>query len=141
MFAFLDTNVLIYAIDTSSPVKQARAKKLIDELADTRGIVLSTQVLGEFFNAATRKMSVSLGVAEAKNALLAFHEYHVVVIDVPLVEGAIDISERYRFSYWDSLIVEAALRGGAEVLYTEDLQHGQIIDGLRIENPFCELRS
>lgn len=98
--------------------------------------VLSTQVVQEFYVAVTRKVAVPLQPEVAEDVVRNLSVLPVVRIGSEIILTAIGRSRRLQFSFWDALIVEAALTGGADRLLTEDLQHGQVIDGLRIENPF-----
>ena len=131
---FVDTNVLIYLFDNDSPSKQARAQALLDEERDR--IVLSTQVLGEFYVNVARKLEQPLPQDAAARAVVDFSRFDVQSVTAELVLAAVRRSRSSLLSYWDSLIVETARNAGAEILFTEDLQHGQEIDGLRIVNPF-----
>jgi len=131
---FIDSNVLVYANDRSSPAKRSRARKLVaDALASRRGC-LSTQVLQEFFVIVTRKARVPAPNARAQVTLLS--ELDTVVVDAALVLSAIDLHIIHQISFWDALIVKSAAAAGCSRLVTEDLNHGQVIDGVRIENPF-----
>ena len=131
---FVDTNVLIYLFDNDSPGKQARAQALFDKEKDR--IVLSTQVLGEFYVNVARKLEQPLPQDAAARAVVDFSRFDVQSVTAELVLAAVRRSRSSLLSYWDSLIVETARNAGAEILFTEDLQHGQEIDGLRIVNPF-----
>lgn len=134
MRRFLDTNVLVYADDLDAGAKRERAREILaDAMASGEG-VLSTQVLQEFFVTATRKLGVEPTHARRKVALLA--EMHLVQIDLGLLLAAIDLSRLHSFSFWDALVVRAASSAGCRVLLTEDLQHGRVVDSVRIENPF-----
>lgn len=132
--SFFDTNVLVYTDDRSAPAKQRRALELIAEhrLAGTG--VVSVQVLQEYFVAATRKLRVEPPVARRKVELLA--EFQVVVPEVEDVLAAIDLHRLDGLSFWDSLIIQTAKRGGCRQILTEDLQQTREIDGLLITNPF-----
>jgi predicted nucleic acid-binding protein len=132
--SFLDTNVLLYTDAGDAPAKRRRALDLLAGQRLARTGVLSLQVLQEYFVAATRKLAVDAGVARRKVELFA--NYHLVVLDVDDVLGAIDLHRLHQLSFWDALIVRAAKAGGCSVLYTEDLQHGRSIDGVRIVDPF-----
>jgi len=132
---FVDTNVLIYLFDNDSPSKQARAQALLVEERDR--IVLSTQVLGEFYVNVARKLEQPLPQDAAALAVEDFSRFEVQSVTAELVLAAVHRSRSSLLSYWDSLIVETARNAGAEILFTEDLQHGQEIDGLRIVNPFA----
>ena len=135
---FVDTNVLVYLFDADSSKKQARARDLLREERDR--LILSVQVLGEFYVTVTRKLAVPLSADAASRAVDALCELQVETLHPGLVRAAVRRSRASRLSYWDSLIVETALSAGADVLFTEDLQDGQIIDGLRVVNPFRDNR-
>jgi predicted nucleic acid-binding protein len=135
--AFVDTNVLLYAHDGAATVKQPLAKAAMERLwADRRG-TLSTQVLQEFYNAATRKLSPPLLRAEAREIVDLYATWPVVLIDPAIILAATRLEEEHQLSFWDALIVEAARVAGADLLLTEDMQHGRVIEGVRIENPFA----
>ena len=131
---FLDSNLWVYLYsdrDKGNIVRNIIEDYFID-------IVLSAQVLGEFFNVLTRKIMRTKKEAREIISDLAMN-FEVIEIDKSLVLEAMEISIRYKYSYWDSLIVVAALRTGCSILYTEDLHDGQIINGrLKIVNPFKE---
>jgi predicted nucleic acid-binding protein len=134
MRRFLDTNVLVYADDLDAGTKRERARNLLDDaLASGEGVV-STQVLQEFFVISTRKLGVEPALARRKVELLA--RMDLVRIDLDLILAAIDLSRLHSLSFWDALILRAASAAGCGRLLSEDLQHGQVIDGVRIENPF-----
>jgi predicted nucleic acid-binding protein len=134
--SFLDTNVLVYLVDRDEPVKQAVAERLWSEEAATGNLVLSTQVLAEFFHATTKQGRNLLAPAEAEEFLLRFSLLEVVPSDAALVLAAVARTRTDRISLWDALIVEAALAGGCTRLLTEDMQGGRSFDGLVVENPF-----
>lgn len=136
---FLDTNILVYTFDDGDLGKRDRARALVAEaLSESRG-VLSYQVIQEFLNAALRKFAKPLTAADAERYLTVVLEpLCAVFASVELYHQAIDIAERWMYSFYDSLIVASALQAGCTVLYSEDLQHGQKIGGLRILNPFVE---
>jgi predicted nucleic acid-binding protein len=134
---FIDTNVLVYLFDRNAPGKQKIAQQLLENATRDGNTVLSTQVLQEFFVSVTRTAKTGLPVGEARNAMQRFQklmEIHPVTVD--LVFHAIDRMQQSKLSFWDSLIVETARQAGATLLWTEDLSHGQVIDGLRVANPF-----
>lgn len=132
--SFLDTNVLVYADDGDSPEKQNLAIDLVSGLlGDGRGVV-STQVLQEYFVAATRKLGVEAAHARRKVELLG--RLDLVRIEFDDVLAAIDLHRLHQISFWDGLVVRAALVSGCRVLFTEDLQHGFRIDSLEVVNPF-----
>ena len=136
MPVFVDTNVWVYAADGADPVKQARAAALLTMHGPD--IVVSTQVLGEFYVTLTRKL-----LADADNVRAAVERMagtRVVAVDVPQVMRAIDLTGQASLSYWDALIVAAAESSGCGRLLTEDLADGQRIGSVRIENPFLDHR-
>jgi len=133
---FLDTNVLVYMFDADAAEKQAQAQQLFNELAHQNRILISTQVLQEFYVISTRKLAVPLTSQEAERAIRDLAPFAPIPIDAEIILAAIKIANRYRFSFWDGLIIQSALHGGATLLYTEDLHDGQMIDELRIQNPF-----
>jgi predicted nucleic acid-binding protein len=132
--AFLDTNILIYRIDRLTPAKQRRAHALIDELYQSGEAVVSTQVLQEFYNTATGMLRVPSDIAAGIAKKHA--SGRLVQVTPPLIYSAMTRHAAGQFHFWDALIVEAALAGGAKVLYTEDMQDGLNVDGLSIRNPF-----
>lgn len=132
--SFIDTNILVYTDDQDAPEKQQVALDLLARaIADGIGVV-STQVLQEYYAAATRKLGVDPAVARRKVEL--FSRLDTVQVGTGLILAAIDLHRLHRLSFWDALIVRAALDGGCSILYTEDLGSDQRIEGLRIFNPF-----
>jgi predicted nucleic acid-binding protein len=134
MRRFLDTNILLYADDLDAGPKRERAQNILRDAIRSGEGVVSTQVLQEFFVISTRKLGVDPAVARRKVELLG--EIDLVEIDLGLILAAIDLHRLHAFSFWDALVVRAAVVAGCQTLWTEDLQHGQVIEGLRIENPF-----
>ena len=133
---FLDTNVLVYVFDDDAPAKQRRAKGILagHDLGD---LTLSTQILGEFYVAVTRKLSRPLDPHAAYEAVQWLSGLHVVPIDVELTHSAARTSRVAQISYWDGLVLSAAARGGCERVLTEDLNDGQRFGSVRVENPFA----
>ncbi len=134
---FLDTNIFVYSFDPESPYKQKIADSLIqDAIVSSRGCI-SFQVIQEFLNVATGKFSVPLKSNECMSLLIkVFEPLCEVYPSVDLYSEAIEISYGWRYSFYDSLIIAAALKANCGVLYSEDMQHGQKIRSIRIENPF-----
>ena len=132
--SFIDTNILIYTDDTDNPEKQKTSLNLLESGWSSGNIIMSTQVLQEYFVAATRKLSVPLDVAQSKIELLSSQE--IVINDVQDIKRAIELHRLYRYSYWDALIITAAIKASCTVLYSEDMQHNQTISELKIINPF-----
>lgn len=129
---FLDTNILVYSYSISEKEKQRTARKLISD-TDSH---ISTQVLTELANILTRKFKLPLDtVLKAIDECGANN--HVFVNNPETIKGAINVAARHGFSFYDSLIISAALESGCTVLYSEDLHHGQVIEKkLKIQNPF-----
>jgi predicted nucleic acid-binding protein len=134
---FLDSNIIIYAYDPDDLQKQARAIDLIQEVAaDGRGVV-SYQVVQEFLNFSLGKAQVKLTHRDAQQVLAELLLPMLTVhSSATLFSAAIRLHERHRLSWYDSLIVSAAQQAGCEILYSEDLQHGQQFGALTIQDPF-----
>lgn len=131
---FIDTNILYYAHDLSAGSKHSIAQRLLKEAIETDRGVLSTQVLQEFFVISTSKLKLEAAIARRHIELLL--SLDVVDIRSEMILRAIDLHRLHDFSFWDALVIEAALAAGCRKLYSEDLQHGRTIEGIRIENPF-----
>lgn len=133
---FLDTNVIVYTFDQSAPQKQKIAQHLLEQTLSGQGCI-SYQVIQEFTNLALRKFSPTMTTSEAQryleNVLLPICEFYPTE---KFYQRGLSIQERWRFSWYDSLIITAALEIGCDVLYSEDMQHGQKIETLTILNPF-----
>ncbi len=132
---FIDTNVLVYSIDENDLKKQKIAQNLLEKLVKDESAVISTQTLQEFYNSVTRKCicnkeKTSDFVTYFSNAFLVFNN------TVSEIISAIKISIKTQFSFWDSLIIAAAKSSGCKTIYSEDLNDGQIVEGIKIENPF-----
>jgi predicted nucleic acid-binding protein len=133
---FIDTNILIYAFDVSAGKKHQVASHILSDLWNSGLGVLSTQVLQEFYVNVVQKIQKPIDQKMAKTIIRDLLKWQVVVNNGDSILDAIDISDKYGYSFWDSLIIEAALTGGVSVLLSEDLQHGQAISGVTISNPF-----
>lgn len=133
--AFLDTNIFIYSFDRTDAPKAKLAQQIITDHAGRGNGVISFQVVQEFFNVAFRKFQPALRPEEATNYLLTvLRPFLAVDSSLGLYGAALGIRSRYQLSWYDSLIVAA--EASCSVLYTEDLQHGAKINGVKIENPF-----
>jgi len=132
--SFLDTNVLLYTDDHDRPAKQTRALALLEETRMSGTGVVSTQVLQEYFVSATRKLGVPAPVAREKVEI--FSHFQVVIVNVEDVLAAIDLHRLHSISFWDSLIIGAALSSGCSQIYSEDMQHGRRFANSEIVNPF-----
>jgi predicted nucleic acid-binding protein len=134
---FLDTNLLVYAVDPSDPAKQDVALKWVTAAHQTGHGLLSYQVVQEWFNVVLRKAVVPLKPNEATSLYRALIEpLWRVQSSRELLDTALDLHRDDSFSWWDSLIVSAAIQGGCSQLLSEDLQHGREVSGVRILNPF-----
>ena len=133
---FVDTNIIIYAYDVTSGNKHKVAGDILADLWTSGTGVISTQVLQEFFVNVVQKIPRPIDQKLAKNMVKDFLKWRVVVINGDCILDAIDISMKHRCSFWDSMIIEAAIRGGAALLLSEDLQDGQVIQGVTVKNPF-----
>lgn len=135
---FVDTNVFVYAEDADEPAKRQVAQALIRHLSSQQRGVISTQVLTEYVAAARRRFNFT--IAQSRQGVLLMCKLDVVQIKAQQVLDALDLATTYKLSHWDALIVKAAAISGCGILATEDMQHGQKIDGVRIENPFADSR-
>jgi predicted nucleic acid-binding protein len=132
---FVDTNIFVYADDKSAKIKRVRARAVLSELIRTRRAVVSTQVMQEYFAAATKKLGLS--PERARIRVERLNRLDVILVRPELVLGAIDLCRLHVLSFWDALIVRSASAAGCARLLSEDMQSGQTIDGVRIENPFA----
>lgn len=133
---FLDTNILVYAYDVSSGSKHEIARNIVTDLWNTRSGALSVQVLQEFFVNVTKKIPNPLDVKTAGDIIRDFLLWEIIDNDGELMMAAIDVQIKHRYSFWDSLIIAAALKIEATVLLTEDLKNGQMIENVVVKNPF-----
>lgn len=135
---FLDTNVFAYTFDVQTPAKAKRAAQLIRRAVDTGEGIVSYQVVQEFFNVALRRFSQPMSVAEAEQYLITvFRPLLAVHSSAAIYVEALRLAGKYRFAWYDSLILAAALESQCKTLYSEDFQHGREIESVRIENPFA----
>ena len=133
---FFDTNVLVYLFDADAPEKQAGARESLETALERGTVVVSTQVLQEFFVTVTRKLARPLPVAEAEGALRRLMELAVVQVDPDMILAAAVSARRDRISFWDALILTAASAAGCAEVLSEDLQHGRSFGRVRVVNPF-----
>ena len=134
---FVDTNVFVYRHDLSDPAKQKLAEQWLQLLASTRAGRVSYQVLQELFATLTRTRGPVFRHSEAREIVESLAVWRPIQTDLSLLQRAWGIQERYRISWWDSLIVAAAQAGACQILLTEDLQNGQVFDRLRVVDPFA----
>lgn len=133
---FVDTNILVYAHDRGAGAKHERAKALVSSLWQERSGLISTQVLQEFYINLRRKAKNPVSLEEAKRLLQDYLRWEVVINDGESILGAVDFERRFGLSFWDALVVQAANSAGAEILYSEDFNHGQTYGRVKVVNPF-----
>lgn len=136
MPSFFDTNILIYAVDHTDPVKRRKAGELLEREAGAGNAIISTQVLQEFYSVSTLKLKRPLNKLVAEKIVEELMTLHVKQVDTSIILAAIKRNQSDQISFWDALIIETALRAGARILWSEDMQHDREIDGLKIQNPF-----
>lgn len=134
--AFFDTNVLVYLFDGDSPEKQARAREIFNEHARTGRIVLSPQVLQEFYVTVTRKLQRPVAPEAALATVTHLSSFSLVPVDGATVLRAVRLHQSAVVSLWDALIIQAALEGNCSKLLSEDMQDQRMFGSLTIENPF-----
>jgi predicted nucleic acid-binding protein len=134
---FFDTNVLVYLFDEDSPAKQVRAKEVFNEHARVGHIVLSPQVLQEFYVTVTRKLSRPVSPEAALATVTHFSSFSLVPVDGATVIRAVRLHQSAIVSLWDALIIQAALEGNCTKLLSEDMQDKRTFGTLVIENPFA----
>ena len=130
---FIDTNILVYSLDQADSGKQKRCRECIKILSKENNGVISTQVMQEFYVASTAKLGADPLII--KDILRSFERFETVVVTPELIRDAIDCAIINRLSFWDALIVVSAESARCEILWTEDLNPGQVIRGVRVENP------
>ncbi|HON13876.1 MAG TPA: PIN domain-containing protein [Treponema sp.] len=131
---FIDTNLIVYTLDKSNVYKQERARNIIRKIVDVHQLVISTQVIKEFYVVAINKMKADPIIV--KNIIHNFRNMEIVTNDLELIEQAIDISVISQISFWDSLIIAAAEKANCEYIFSEDLNPGQTYRGVLVVNPF-----
>jgi predicted nucleic acid-binding protein len=132
--SFIDSNILVYAEANDEPAKQSAALALLRQLKLTDSGVISTQVLQEYANVALRKMQ--LDANHVRKQMGAHQQFEVIQGTPAIIHGALDLHQTRSLSFYDALIVQAATIAGCDTLYSEDLNTGEIINGVRIVNPF-----
>ncbi|MEZ5605873.1 MAG: PIN domain-containing protein [Burkholderiaceae bacterium] len=137
MICFFDTNVLVYAVDSSDPARREQALERLGRAARDDTVVLSTQVLQEFYAITTRKLQPPLPELEAAAQVQRLCGFQILGISAQNVLAAITLAQQHQLQWWDALILEAALRADADVLISEDGQAGRRFGKLRVENPFA----
>lgn len=132
---FIDSNIILYAVDRADHARRQKARAVLKELIKSGKGVVSTQVAQEFYVIATKKLKVE--PLAAKKVVDMLGQLEMLVIDLDLILSAIDCSILNRISFWDALIVCTARAGGCRELLSEDLGHSQLINGVRVVNPFA----
>jgi predicted nucleic acid-binding protein len=135
---FVDTNILVYAHDRSAGIKYQRARTLLEQLWDSGNGVLSTQVLQELCINLRRKAANPLPLEEIRQLISEYSTWEVITNTSESVLKALDIEMRYKVSFWDALILQAATHAGASILYSEDLSAGQRYGAVQVVNPLVE---
>ncbi len=135
---FVDTNILVYVHDLSAGAKCSRAQELTSELWDSRKGVVSTQVLQELYIALRRRLRIPVSIANAAEILRDYFQWEVVINNRDSIIRAAEFEARFKISFWDGLILQAAERAGADLMYSEDLSHGRIYGSVRVLNPFMD---
>ena len=133
---FIDTNILIYSYDSAGLEKQKKSREMLLELEENGIGVISTQIIQEFYVCAVKKLSMPPILA--KQIIAKFDNFEVVTIDHALINDAVDCSILNQMSFWDALVVVSAHSAKCEKLWTEDLNHGQIIKDVKVENIFLK---
>jgi predicted nucleic acid-binding protein len=136
--SFVDTNILVYANERAEGTKHALARELVENLWKTGSGAISTQVLQELCVSLRRKAARPASIEETQRLIEDYMAWHVVVNTAESIVEALAIESRYKISFWDALIVQAAGVSGAEILYSEDLSHGQSYGCVRVVNPLRE---
>jgi predicted nucleic acid-binding protein len=130
---FIDTNILVYSMDNNDKIKRKKCRDLLKKAHHDQQGVISTQVLQEFYIATTKKLGADPLIV--KDILRSLDRFETVTITPEIIQEAIDCSIISKISFWDALIVSAAQSSKCEKIWTEDLNHGQVIRGVQIENP------
>lgn len=131
---FIDTNILVYAEASDEPAKQQAALALLKQLYETATGVLSTQVLQEYCNVALKKLKLSAGHIRAQLDL--YEQFEIVQVTPAIIRAGLDLHQTRSLSFYDALIMASAETAGCNVLLSEDMNTGEIINGIRILNPF-----
>ena len=134
---FIDTNLIVYAYDSSAGEKHLRAVEIMKEIWNAGHGIVSTQVLQEFFVTVTRKINKPMDIGAAKEIIRDLMKLKTVTVDREIILKAIDIHKEHKYSFWDSAIIAAAIEGGAMTLFSEDLSDKHKIRDIVINNPFA----
>lgn len=135
-YIFVDTNIIVYCFDDANQVKKRKSIEIMEGLWDSQKGVLSLQVLKEFFVTVTRKLVNKMDFNDAKRVVYDLMTWNLFIGTKTSFIKAIEIVERYGFSIWDASVLTSAIMSNCGIIYTEDLQNNQIIEGVRVVNPF-----
>ena len=133
---FVDTNVIVYSRDTTEALKQKQADKWLKHLWATQSGRISYQVLNEYYVTVTNKLKPGLSRMEAREDIRNLMAWKPAVVEQSVIQSAWSIQDHYGYSWWDCLILAAALKQNCQYVLSEDMQHGQHIEGLEIISPF-----
>ena len=135
---FIDTNILVYLFDKTERLKQTKAKKIISERLSSSKFFLSVQVINEFINITSKKISFPIPLNKQKEIIDLLNDIFIIVsLSLETTLSAIEIKNKYKYSFWDSLIISSAIENKCNILFSEDMQHGSIVEStLTIVNPF-----
>ena len=133
---FVDTNILVYAYDSSAGEKHKKAAEMVEEFWQSGNGAVSTQVLQEFYVTVTGKLGKPVDTKIAKSIIKDLLKWKTVIIQGETILEAVDIAVRHKYSFWDAMIVASAIECEAKTILTEDLSHGEKIRGIVINNPF-----
>ncbi len=131
---FIDTNIFVYSLDKANPEKQQQARSLLTAVKNSGTGVISTQILQEFYVVSTGKLNIDKSLA--KRITLSLANFDLITVDKTIIKIAIDCADNNNISFWDALVISSAAAGGCKSVWTEDLSHNQVINGVRVENPF-----
>lgn len=137
LVAFVDSNVLVYAVSQDEPEKQSRAREIVARGFTEGCFVISTQVMLEVYVNVTRKAKIGLPPGEALEYVRALAEWPVIEMTPEMVLSALGLAQRSKISPWDAAILEAARQAGCKRVLSEDLGAGQVYGGITVENPFA----
>lgn len=133
--SFIDTNVLVYAEASDAPDKQQAALALLKQLYESGTGVLSTQVLQEYCNVAIKKLK--LPIAHIRAQIEMYEQFQVVQVTPAIIRAALDLNQTRSVAFYDAIIIACAQTAGCNVLFSEDLNTGEVIAGVRLQNPFA----
>ncbi len=134
--SFIDTNILVYAEASDEPVKQRMALDLLRQLFESTSGVLSTQVLQEYCNVAIKKLK--LPPAHIRAHLDLYEQFEVVQVTPAIIRMGLDLHQTRSMSFYDAIVLASAQTAGCSVLMSEDMNAGELIDGVRVVNPFLD---